>query len=244
MAKKKIKMALYNEIYERENIPYEAPHGFIAFIYRKLKRFEVNRYQTVYDLLPSKIERLLDVGCGDGYFIGMLKNKCEECYGVDVSPLRIENAQNKFKGQVNVHFKLCDVDEGLPFPDLFFDVVTCIAVLEHVLNPPRVVKEINRVLKNGGTFIVQVPNIASFPYRINLLFGKLPVTGGFYMGADWEHLHWFTKSVLQELLSKSGFKIEAITCSGVFAKHRKLWVSMLGGDLIAKSVKIDSRCIR
>lgn len=47
---------------------------------------------------------------------------------------------------------------------------------------------------------MQVPNIAWLPHRINLLLGKLPITGGFYMGADWEHLHWFTKSSLLELL--------------------------------------------
>lgn len=97
-------------------------------------------------------------------------------------------------------------------------------------------QEINRILKTGGAFIVQVPNIAWLPCRFQLLLGMLPITGGFYMGADWEHLHWFTKSVLQELLLKNRFKIESIRCSGVFAKQR-LWISMLDGDLIVKSIK-------
>ncbi|MEM2180847.1 MAG: hypothetical protein QXP32_08565 [Nitrososphaeria archaeon] len=58
------------------------------------------------------------------------------------------------------------------------------------------------------------------------------------MGTDWEHLHWFTKSSLLELLLKTGFTVEIISCSGIFAKYRRLWVSALSGDLIVKSVKL------
>jgi ubiquinone/menaquinone biosynthesis C-methylase UbiE len=48
----------------------------------------------------------------------------------------------------------------LPFLNQFFDVITAIAVLEHLFNPPMMMKEINRVLKPLGVFIMQVPNIA------------------------------------------------------------------------------------
>jgi len=61
-----------------------------------------------------------------------------------------------------------------------------------------------RVLKIGGTFIVQVPNIAWIPYRV--VIRQTTITGGFYIGADWEHLHWFTNKTLRELLLKNGLK--------------------------------------
>ena len=141
-----------------------------------------------------------------------------------------------FSGR-NIHFCDCDVDEGIPFDDSFFDVVTCIAVLEHVFNPPNVLNEISRVLKLGGILIVQVPNIAWLPYRIQLLFGKLPKTGGVYLGTDWEHLHNFTKTTLCQLLMAKKFEIKAFSCSGIFAKYRKWWPSTLGADLIVRSVK-------
>ncbi|MEM3389387.1 MAG: class I SAM-dependent methyltransferase [Nitrososphaeria archaeon] len=232
-----IKEKRYDDVYCHTKVSYEQPHGPIAFIYRRLKKFEITRYKAVYDLLPSEGEKLLDVGCGDGEFILMCKSKFKECYGIDVSSLRVETAKNRFKEENNIHIMQYDVDEGLPFSDQFFDVVTCIAVLEHVFNPPDVVKEINRVLKKGGFFILQVPNIAWLPHRIDLLLGKLPITDGFYMGADWEHLHWFTNSSLLELLLKTGFTIETISCSGIFAKYRRLWISAIGGDLIVKSEK-------
>ena len=93
------------------------------------------------------------------------------------------------------------------------------------------------MLKPGGIFIVQVPNIAWMPHRIQLLLGTLPTTGGVYLGADWEHLHNFTKSTIRQLLTEKGFEIKAVSCSGIFAKYRKWWPSALGGDLVVKSVK-------
>jgi ubiquinone/menaquinone biosynthesis C-methylase UbiE len=236
----RIKEKVYDNVYGRKEISYESPKGVIGFFYRKFIRFEVNRYQASYELLSSSGEKLLDVGCGDGDFIFMVRNKFRECYGVDVSAQRIEKAKEKakeFRGHEKFHFFECDVDEGLRFSDNFFDSVTCIAVLEHVFNPPNLVKEIHRVLKPGGIFLVQVPNIAWMPYRIQLMFGQLPTTGGVYLGADWEHLHNFTQQSISLLLREAGFQIKGIFCSGIFAKYRKYWLSVLGGDLIVLSTK-------
>jgi ubiquinone/menaquinone biosynthesis C-methylase UbiE len=237
---KSAKERVYDNVYGDKEFSYKSPYGVTGFLYRKFSRFEVTRYQVCYDLLPSNKEKLLDVGCGDGDFIFTAKDRFKECYGVDVSSVRIERAKKssmKVPSGYKLHFIKCDMDEGLPFPEAFFDTVTCIAVLEHVFNPPHEIEEIFRVLKPRGTFIVQVPNIAWIGYRIGLLFGKLPTTGGVYFGGDWEHLHNFTKSILCQLLIEKGFKIQVITCSGIFAKFRKWWLSLLGGDLIVKSVK-------
>jgi len=234
------KERVYDGVYGRKEISYESSRGVIGFLYRKLLRFEVNRCQVVYNLLPSAKERLLDVGCGDGDFIFRAKAMFKECYGIDVSSLRIERAKERSKEILdgyNIRFCGCDIDEGIPFDDSFFDVVTCIAVLEHVFNPPNVLDEVRRVLKPSGIFIVQVPNIAWMPHRIQLLFGKLPKTGGVYLGADWEHLHNFTKSTICQLLTDKIFEIEAVSCSGIFANLRRLWPSVLAGDIVLKAHK-------
>jgi ubiquinone/menaquinone biosynthesis C-methylase UbiE len=236
---KDAKKKFYDDRYDGK-ISIESPHGVIAFLYRNLLRFEVTRHQISYNLLPLNGERLLDVGCGNGYFMFMAKDKFKECYGVDISSVRIQQAKKRSKERPNgdsFHFYEYDIDKGLPFSNSFFDAVSCLAVLEHVFNPPKVLEEIHRVLKPGGTLIVHVPNIAWIPYRIQLLFGKLPKTGIVYLGADWDHLHNFTRSTLSTLLMEKGFEIKIVTCSGIFQKHRMWWLSTLSADIIIKSVK-------
>jgi ubiquinone/menaquinone biosynthesis C-methylase UbiE len=232
---------IYDRAYDEEQKCYEPTGGIIGFLGRRLARFSKSRYQVCYNLLPSEGNKFLDIGCGDGAFVILARRKYASCYGVDVSSVRIKRAtklleeEHKLDG---IHFSVCDVDEGLPFSDSFFDVVTVIAVLEHVLNPPNLLGEIHRILKPEGILILQVPNIAWIPHRIQLLAGRLPTSGGVYLGADWEHLHHFTKSVLSHLLRSMRFKTQIITCSGVFAGIRRRWVSALGGDLIVKSSKL------
>jgi len=87
-------MRLYNSTYRYEESSCEPPHGFIVFLYKILRKREAHRYYVTYDLLPSiRDGRLLDVGCGDGDLIFICRSKLRECYGVDISPLRIEREQ-------------------------------------------------------------------------------------------------------------------------------------------------------
>ncbi|MDI6847461.1 MAG: methyltransferase domain-containing protein, partial [Candidatus Bathyarchaeia archaeon] len=105
---KDVKKKIYDDVYGCKEISYESSHGIIAFLHRKLRRFEVNRYQVCYDMLPHHKERLLDVGCGDGDFIFMAKDRFKECYGVDVSSVRLKRAKSKnVSDEDKIHFYQC-----------------------------------------------------------------------------------------------------------------------------------------
>lgn len=78
----------------------------------------------------------LDIGCGDGYFLQM-------------SPCQVRLGLDKSLGD--------HVDDRLNFPDNHFDFVTMLAVIEHLKRPEALVKEIHRVLKPNGKFIVTTP---------------------------------------------------------------------------------------
>jgi SAM-dependent methyltransferase len=238
LGKKHLKEATYDEIYGGKG--YKEKKGPLAWLYEHLKRYERTRYQTVYSTL-EKGGKLLDIGCGDGDFCIMAKGIYDDVYGVDVSPVRIMNAQKKIserKDEGNFHFVRHDVDEDLAFPNDSFDTVTSLATLEYVVYPYRVIREARRVLKEGGHFIVQASNLAFLPNRLALLAGKLPTPGGISeCGVDWERLHNFTPNVMVKSLKQGGFEIVNVTCSGIFPRFRGIWPSLLAGDIVVKAKK-------
>jgi hypothetical protein len=73
------------------------------------------------------------------------------------------------------------------------------------------------------------------------LFGKLPVTSSPYnwkeIGWDGGHLHYFTKKTFCRLLEECGFKVLKISGSGLFARFRNFYPSLLTGDICVKAKK-------
>lgn len=236
------KQRYYDEFYGIGVREYRRPISLriYGYVVRKLQRFSLKRIDVAYTLLPSAGGRFLDIGCGDGSLMLKASNKFDEVYGIDISAIAIKKATERVKNNPDAgkyNFLRCDIDEGIPFDNEFFDVVTCLATLEHVVMPPFVLEEICRVLKPSGCFILRVPNVGWLLCRLKHLFGMLPSTSDVdEYGFDWDHLHVFTVSALGRLLSKR-FNIRETTCSGVFAKYRKVYISLLGGDIIIKMNK-------
>ena len=82
----------------------------------------------------------LDIGCGDCLFL--LRSPCERRVGLDT--------------RYDDH-----VVDRLDFPDSSFDNVTMLAVIEHMENPVAIVREVHRVLRPGGRFVVTTPRRAA-----------------------------------------------------------------------------------
>jgi 2-polyprenyl-3-methyl-5-hydroxy-6-metoxy-1,4-benzoquinol methylase len=215
-----------------------------SFLRKIFQRFDLHREDLALRLLDSG-DKLLDVGSGSGSLIFKAKEKFNEVYGIDISPSRIDESKKiaieKFVDVSNIHLSVCNINEGIDFSDDMFDAITSIAVIEHVFNPYFVIGEIWRVLKKGGILIAQVPNIAYLRHRIYLLFGKLPITSSPYnwkeIGWDGGHLHYFTKKSFCGLLEECGFRILKVSGSGLFAKFRNFYPSLLTGDICVKAQK-------
>lgn len=164
--------------------------------YGSFDRQGQKRYERALKLAEIKNgDRILDVGCKDACLCDMLaeKNVACEYYGIDISQQVIDSIKGK-KGS----FQRCDVMNGLPFQDGYFDRIFCLELLEHVENPTFLLKEFYRVLKSDGVLVLSVPN----PYNWILVFAnmmKLPAGEG--------HIHSFTFQDLVTLLGFVGFGI-------------------------------------
>ncbi len=128
------------------------------------------------EVLKERPKRLLDFGCGDGSFLATLTDKVNERYGIDIDDRVIAQAQNRFP-DINFRVLKSEKENRIPFKDNFFDVVTLHHVLEHVNFENQVIKEINRVLKPGGLFLLASPyrglftwaDTANFRFRFPLI---------------------------------------------------------------------------
>lgn len=238
----------YKMLYEKQygkkklvNLPQKKYWG----LRRLLRKYDWDRYAIAEQLIhPGK--KILDIGCGEGYMLLRLKDKFDELSGLDVAPSRLKEAEINIKEidpSMGAKFKFMEgnADDPLPFPNEFFNVITCIAVIEHVYDIFSLVKEIHRVLKPDGYVIAEVPNIAYLKHRISLLLGLLPVTSSPYnweeVGWDGGHIHYFTMNRFCLLFESQRFRIEKKSGSGFLAKFRNWWPALLCGDLVIKAVK-------
>jgi methionine biosynthesis protein MetW len=186
------------------------------------------RHQVAIEML-GRGERFLDIGCWDGAFLESVRGRTlfEELHGIDIGAEMIESVRRKgFVGQV------VDMNRDLlPFPSAHFDAITMLAVLEHVFDPVAAIREVHRVLRPGGTLIIDVPNVGSFSNRLRILAGRIPVTS-LDPGWDGGHLHYFTKRDFDRFLRRYGFEILRRKTSGGHPALRERWISLLAGELI------------
>lgn len=125
--------------------------------------FRIRRERVVELLDPilGQGMHVLDVGCGTGIMAPVVLGKKAHYQGVDLSKNMILEAKAKYvdieTAGDSVAFTVADV-EKMPFPDAHYDVLMALGLLEYFADPQRVVDEIVRVVKPGGSIIVSVPN--------------------------------------------------------------------------------------
>lgn len=134
------------------------------YIFNEERKAIVQLYLKMIMSRKEKIERILDIGCGYGYFLkACLEKGIPDVYGVDISNSAIEKSQTLEKAKVS---QLDFSKEKSSFHSDFFDVVTAFDVIEHVEDEEFFVKEVYRILKKGGLLFLITPNGDSLPRDI------------------------------------------------------------------------------
>jgi len=137
------------------------------------KRFQGREWHVpiVAGFKSFRGKEVLEIGCGigtDGLEFG--RNGANYT-GVDLTPKSVELAKERFSVfEVPGNFKVANAEQSLPFPDCTFDHVYSFGVIHHSPCPERIVSEIHRVLKKGGTFTVMLYNQTSINYYIEIMF--------------------------------------------------------------------------
>lgn len=126
-------------------------------------RFEKLHYlPRLVDFNGYPGKKVLDVGCGVGNDLSRFARGGAEVVGIDLAPLSIDLARDNFRQRgLSGRFEVMNGEE-LSFPDDSFDVVYCHTVLHFTPNPDRMISEIVRVLKPGGTAILMTVNRRSW----------------------------------------------------------------------------------
>lgn len=147
--------------------------------------------------------KVLDVGCGDGELLQVLKEKKSiKAYGIELAEEQITNCVNN-----GICVVQHDLDAGLrDYPDNFFDFVILSQTLQVLKRPDEVIKEVVRV---GKKAIVSVPNFGYWKCRFDVLFkGKMPVTKALpYEWYDTPNLRVFTLKDFQNFCENNEVKI-------------------------------------
>lgn len=131
------------------------PKGIFSMVYQWVRHFNT-RYKAklIHGVSPDK-GSLLDVGCGSGAFLSVMKKAGWNCTGVEIN----ENARQYVQKTlgIDVHNSV----DNTPQTAHPFDVITLWHVLEHFHNPGAVLHQLHKRLKQNGTLILAVPNYES-----------------------------------------------------------------------------------
>lgn len=138
--------------------------------------------------------RLLDIGCGKGFFLERAE-KSYETYGIDISEYAIEQAHPRLH---NTKLYIGDADQ-LDFDRDYFDIITCFDLLEHLDSPELAIKKCYLILREGGLFIFRVPNTDSYGLRW--------LKENWHGHRDQTHVSLLSNEEWGHLLEENGFRI-------------------------------------
>ena len=182
-------------IYPRNYYAYGgASNPLVAPLRRRWERGKVRLYR---ELVGDGPRRLLDVGAGDGRFLEILRDAGSPAWqleGIEIDPVAAAACEAKgFRTRVG---RIEDLDAGAgPY-----DAVVMLQLIEHVEDPGAVCERVFGLLRPGGHFIVETPNLAGLDYRI-------------FRGRCWGHYHFprhwnlFSTLSLHRMLRERGFEI-------------------------------------
>ena len=187
-----------------------------------------NYRSDIIPLLPKHSARALEIGCGTGNTLAYLKANgyCDWTYGVEMFPEALDRAASN----VDILYS-CNIEGAvLPIEPHSINLILCLDVLEHLVNPEKVISYLHTLLAPGGIIIASIPNVRHYSVVFPLVFKN-----------EWEyknagvldstHLRFFVKKTAIDLMESSGLKLEDLVHSGLFTKKQKILSAITFGAI-------------
>jgi SAM-dependent methyltransferase len=156
-------------------------------------------YAYAATLLPEAgaAGRFVDLGCGQGEFLGQARERGLSGLGLDFWAPNARAAVRTGSPAL-----AADLNRPLPFRDASLDGLCLVEVIEHIVRAEQLVEEMARVLRPGGWLVLTTPNVVHWTYRWRALTGHAPKQEGY-------HYRFFTRERLARMLAARGFALEA-----------------------------------
>lgn len=171
-----------------------------------------NVRREILPLLPINSDRIFEVGCGAGDTLKFLKESGKSSWvgGIELFHDAVETA----RGKVDLVLEGSIEKTDLPFEENSIDVILCLDVLEHLVDPWTVICRLHTLLKPGGMLICSIPNVRNFRVVLPLFFiGRWRYSE--YGILDKTHLRFFTKESAIALVECSGLVVDMVRSTGL-----------------------------
>jgi methionine biosynthesis protein MetW len=148
-------------------------------------------------------KRVLEVGCSTGYMSRLMAERNCVVTGIEVD---VEAAEKARRYCSEVYVMDLDSDDWVPsLRDKGFDVVLLGDVLEHLVDPLKVLHRMQEVLGKDGSLVISLPNVVHWATRLKILMGQFDYQS---LGTlDHTHLRFFTLKTARELIESVGYRI-------------------------------------
>lgn len=183
-------------------------------------------YQTLKDSLPLEKLEILEIGCGDGHLLSLLKQEGATVLGAEQDSKKMVEAK-KLHGIDVVKW---DISTFLPETMIEkYDIVIMVEVLEHIDDFFGALRNVNLVLKQSGLLVLTTPNSLCYRWLIDYITGTCPTEA-----QNIHHLRFFSRKYVDFILDIQGFKnlksvvVSRSTGKGIKGTIRKI----LENDLI------------
>jgi 2-polyprenyl-3-methyl-5-hydroxy-6-metoxy-1,4-benzoquinol methylase len=177
--------------------------------------YSLDRFKILLPFIPDKMEKVLDVGCSEGWFGKSLKEKksVKEVWGIEPFDNAIPNATKNLDKVI--HSTIENAIEQLP--DGYFDCIFFNDVLEHLVDPYTVLEKIRTKCKKDGCIVASIPNVLNYENIFQILKKR-----------DWEykdfgimdrtHLRFFTKKSIRRMFEEAGYQVEVTGTNKFYGK--------------------------